>query len=242
MISADSLLYGIDQRLNKLSTNAHQQIQLEDKILALQSAELTLIKQKVDPNNLYKIGFEGFKKRYQDLQFLVENFEDHPINLVLSDKYMNKYIGRVDTESPKFMFYIDSYVLADKGDCTNQILYTNLDLVKHADVTLILNNTKYRPSFEWRETIVDISSDELHVYSDGTFTPTKLYLCYVRYPKPIDKEGYVRFDGTDSVTQDSELEAYLSSELLDIAVQRLAMYIENESAVQNAERRMQTDE
>ena len=38
MIPVDSLLYKIDQRLNKLSTNDHQQIQLEDKILALEKA------------------------------------------------------------------------------------------------------------------------------------------------------------------------------------------------------------
>lgn len=242
MITVDSLLYGIDQRLNKLSTNAHQQIQLEDKILALQNAEITLVKQKIDPNNIYKIGFEGFKKRYQDLQFLVENFEDHKLIPVLSDPYLNKYIINISEIDPRFMFYVDSYVIADKGSCKNQILYTNLDLVKHADITLILNNSNYRPSFEYRETIVDISSDEIHVYSDGSFAPTALYLCYIRYPKPVDKSGYVKFDGTDSIDQDSELEEYLSSELLDIAVQRLAMYTENDSAVQHAEHRIQNNE
>ena len=43
-ILVNSLLYKIDQRLNKLSSNAHQQIQLEDKILALNEAQLKLIK------------------------------------------------------------------------------------------------------------------------------------------------------------------------------------------------------
>ena len=42
MIQVDSLLYKIDQRLNKLSTNEHQQIQLEDKILALNELKLRL--------------------------------------------------------------------------------------------------------------------------------------------------------------------------------------------------------
>lgn len=242
MITVDSLLYGLDQRLNKLSTNAHQQIPLEDKILALRSGEITLIKQKVDPNNIYKIGFEGFKKRYQDLQFLIENFEDHPLVPVLSDPYLNKYIIDISGITPQFMFYVDSYVLADKGDCKNKILYTNLDLVKHADVTTILNNNNYKPSFEYRETMIDISSDELHVYSDGTFTPTKLYLCYIRYPKGVDKEGYVNFDGSDSINQDSELESYLAPELLDLTVQRLAMYTENNSAVEHAQRRMDNNE
>jgi len=43
MIPVDSLLYKIDQKLNKLSTNEHQQIQLEDKILALNEAQIKLI-------------------------------------------------------------------------------------------------------------------------------------------------------------------------------------------------------
>lgn len=242
MIAVDSLLYGIDQRLNKLSTNAHQQIPLEDKILALNEGQTKLIKTKIDPNNVYKLGLDAFKKRYQDLQFLIENFEDHPLTPILGDKYLNKYIAKVDDLSPKYMFYIDSYLIADKGKCIDRVIYTNADLVKHADIPLLLNNTNFKPSFEYQETIVDISSDELHVYTDGTFTPKTLYLSYIRYPKKIDKEGYVNFDGVDSQNQDCELEDYLKDELLDITVMNLAMYTENIPAVQTAQQREQTNE
>jgi hypothetical protein len=64
----------------------------------------------------------------------------------------------------------------------------------------------------------------------------------MRYPKYIDKEGYIKFDGTDSVDQDCELETYLEDELLDLTVQNLAMYTENQSAVQNATYRILTNE
>lgn len=241
MISAERLSYKLDQRLNKLSTNDHQQIQREDKVLALNEAQIKLIKLKVDGNNLYKLGLDGFKKRYQDLQFLVENPEDHPLTLTLSDKYLNKYLTVTPT-SPRFMFYLDSYMIADKGNCKNRVLYSNGDLVKHADITLLLNNDNYKPSFEYQEILVDISSDELHYYTDGTFTPKKVYLSYLRYPVEIDLEGYVKFDGTDSVTVDCELEEYLEDELLDLAVQSLAMYTENNSAVVYAEKRIQNNE
>ena len=83
MILVDSLLYGIDQRLNKLSTNAHQEIPVEDKLIALNNNQDRLIKIKIDNNNVYKLGLDAFKKRYQDLQFLVENYEDHPLNLTM---------------------------------------------------------------------------------------------------------------------------------------------------------------
>jgi len=242
MIKVDSLLYGIDQKLNKLSTHEHQQIQLEDKILALNEAQIKLIKQKLSGNNPYKIGLDGFKKRYQDLQFLVENFDNHKLDLVLKDKRIYQYRVDIKDLDPKFMFYIDSYVIADKGNCKNKILYSNLDLVKHADITVLINNSNYKPSFEFRETLVDISADELHVYSDGTFTPKSLYLSYLRYPAYIDKEGYENFDGTPSVTQDCELEDYLQDELLDLTVESLAMYTENEFAAQSAQNRITTDE
>ncbi len=242
MIPVDSLLYKIDQRLNKLSTHEHQQIPLEDKLLALNEAQIKLIKQKLSGNNVYKLGLDGFKKRYQDLQFLIENFDSHKLTVKLGDKYLNQYRVDISEIDPKFMFYIDSYVIADKGTCKNKILYSNLDLVKHADITILLNNSNYKPSFEFRETLVDISMDEIHVYSDGTFTPKFIYMSYLRYPKEIDKEGYEKFDETDSINQDCELEGYLEDELLDLTVENLSMYTENQFAAQSAQSRIQTNE
>ena len=82
MIPVDSLLYKIDQKLNKLSNNEHQQIQLEDKILALNEAQIKLIKQKLDGQNTVSgLGFDAFKKRYEDLEKLIEMYEDHPLDL-----------------------------------------------------------------------------------------------------------------------------------------------------------------
>lgn len=242
MILAEKLSYQLDLKLQKLSTNAHQQIPVEDKVIAINSAQKMLVKQKVDGNNLYKIGLDGFKKRYQDLQFLVENPEDHPLTLTISDKYLNRYTALLDDVSPTFMFYLDSYMIADKKECKNRILYANGDLVKHADITTLLLNSNYKPSFEYQEVIVDIASDELHYYTDGTFTPKKVYLSYIRYPREIDLVGYVKFDGTDSTNVDCELEDYLEDELIDLAVQSLAMYTENNSAVVYAEKRIQNNE
>jgi len=84
MIPVDSLLYKIDQRLNKLSTNDHQQIQLEDKILALNEAQIKLIKQKVDGFSVVSgLGLDAFKKRYEDLQSLVVSYNNQPLTLSL---------------------------------------------------------------------------------------------------------------------------------------------------------------
>jgi len=243
MIPVDSLLYKIDQRLNKLSTNDHQQIQLEDKILALNEAQIKLIKQKLDGSSTISgLGFDSFKKRYEDLQSLVVNYIDGKLPLEVKNKELNQWVAYIHALVPKYMFYVDSYILANKGRCKNRKIWINRDLAKHGDLQFILNNDHYKPSFEYQETFNFISSDEISVFTDGTFTPSEIYISYMRYPVYIDKEGYVKFDGTDSTNQDCELETYLEDELLDLTVQNLAMYTENLAAAQSAAMRIQTNE
>lgn len=243
MIPVDSLLYKIDQRLNKLSTNDHQQIQLEDKILALNEAQIKLIKQKVDGfSTVSGLGLDSFKKRYEDLQMLIQSYSHQPLVLTLRDARIGQWVAKLDDLTPKYMFYIDSYVIADKGRCKDRIIWINKELAKHGDVSLLITNEHYKPSFEYQETFNFVSSDEVSVFTDGTFTPKKLYIAYMRYPVEIDKEGYVKFDGTPSVNRNCELETYLEDELLDLTVQNLAMYTENMSAVQTSAMRIQTNE
>ena len=243
MIPVDSLLYKIDQKLNKLSTNEHQQIQLEDKILALNEAQIKLIKQKVDGfSTVPGLGEDAFKKRYEDLQSLVVAYNDGKLPLHLKNAELNQWAANIHLLVPKYMFYVDSYVLADKGRCKDRKIWINKDLAKHGDLSLLLNNTHYRPSFEYQETFNFLSSDEISIFTDGTFTPTDIYISYFRYPVYINKEGYIMLDGLPSYNQDCELETYLEDELLDLTVQNLAMYTENQSAVQSAQFRIQTNE
>jgi len=243
MIPVDSLLYKIDQKLNKLSTNEHQQIQLEDKILALNEAQIKLIKQKVDGlSTVSGMGLDAFKKRYEDLQSLVESYNHQPLTLSILNPELNQWKANIHLLEPKYMFYIDSYVIADKGRCKNRKIWINRDLAKHGDLQFILNNTHYRPSFEYQETFNFLSSDEISIFTDGTFTPKTINIMYMRYPQYINKEGYIMLDGEPSYDQNCELELYLEDELLDLTVQNLAMYTENQSAVQNSIYRIQTNE
>ena len=243
MIPVDSLLYKIDQKLNKLSTNEHQQIQLEDKILALNEAQIKLIKQKIDGISIVsQLGQDSFKKRYEDLQSLVMDYNHQPLTLELKDPNIYQWTANVHTLSPKYMFYVDSYLLANKGRCKNRKIWINRDLAKHGDLQFILNNDHYKPSFEYQETFNILASDEISIFTDGTFDPVSINIMYMRYPDYINKKGYIMLDGEPSIDTDCELEQYLEDELLDLTVQNLAMYTENQSAVQSAQFRIQTNE
>lgn len=243
MILVDSLLYKIDQRLNKLSSNDHQEVQLEDKILALNEAQLKLIKQKfTGVSTPSRLGFGAFKKRYQDIEGLLVDFNENSLSLEEVDNSINQWSTSLEKLQPKFMFYADAYVLADKGRCKDHIIWINKDLVKHGDIQFLINNEDFKPSFEYQETFNTITGGDISIYTDGTFTPNVLKLLYVRYPDYIDKEGYVDFNNNPSVTRNCELPEELEDELLDLTVTNLADYTENISAANSARVRSQTNE
>jgi len=234
MIQVERLLYKIDLKLNKVAALEHQIIPLENKILALNEAQLKLVKLKIDPNNPLGLGLDSFKKRYEDLEVLIEPAATHSLPLIKTDSLLNKWSADLRELVPEYMFYVDSYFTASKGQCTNKIIYVNKDLVKHSDIITLLTNTSYRPSFEYEESFCSISNLNLEIYTDGTFTPDKIYVSYMRYPQNID--------GDASVTRDCELPEYLEDEILNLAIEELAIDTENVPAVQFTQKRIQSSE
>lgn len=242
MISVKSLIYGIDYKLNKVATLVHQEIPIENKILALNQAQIKLIKTKLGPNNPLTQGFDSMNKRYHDLEILVEPPHMHELSLKKVDDVLHKYEADLNQLTPKYMFYVDGYVLATKGECVNKPLFINKDLAKHSDIAVILANSNYKPSFEYEEVPSTIGSNKIEVYSDGTFEIEKVYISYLRYPKKIDIEGYFDLDGNLSINQDCELPDYLEEELLNLAIMELSMITENIPSVQFTQERIKTQE
>lgn len=238
MILVDSLLYKIDLKLNKLATSVHQSIPIEDKILALNEAQNRLIKSKIHDLPNRPMGFDSSRKKYEDVQILIE--VEKPLTVTKDSKSKTERWYSTVPADPKYMFFVDAFIIADKEDCKNRRV--DIRLVKHSDITTYLNNTHYKPSFEYQETLATISKDRIEIYTDGTFTPQKTYLSYIRYPQKIDYTGYEGFDGKASTKQDCELADYLEDELVDLAVQELAMSTENVPAVEFSKQRSQVDE
>lgn len=242
MIKTEDLIYEIDLKLNKLASHENQAIPIENKIIALNNAQIKLIVTKLNPNNTLIQGFEAMKKRYEDLQILIEPSHDHPLLLTEVDEKLNKWSAPLSDLSPKYMFYVDAYLLADKESCKDRVVYVNHALTKHGDVTLLLNNSNYRPSFEYQETFCTLTNNYIEVYTDGTFTPKNIYLSYIRYPKYIDYPGYIKADGSPSLLEDSELPDFMEGELLNYTILELGFATENMPAVQFTQERIKTQE
>lgn len=241
MISTLQLLYKLDLRLNKKASNEHQSIPLEDKILVLNEAQIKLIKKKLGTNNIYGLGLDSFKKRYEDLQELVVQFERLNVSSTL-DAYAS-YEADTTLLHNKFMFPLDMYAKAScqACNCYDRIIYFS-KLSKHGDISTLMANTHYTPSFKWQEGFAVMSANKIIGYTDGTFELTGLYLSYIRYPQRIDASGYINFDGSASIDTDCELVDYLEDELLDLACLELGMQTENNPVVQASEIRNKNNE
>lgn len=239
MIKTDTLLYQIDFKLNKLGTNRGQFIPVEDKLLALNEAQMRLIKKKVNLNNLYRLGFDSFKSRYQDLQNLVVDYEQVTPTKTLSS--LNTYIFDISQLKNKYYLPVDMYVLADKGSCKNHIIYIPR-ITKHGDITTLLNNPHYTPSFSYQEALASISGDNVIIYTGGDFEVKNVMFSYIRYPKVIDREGYEHLDGSMSANQDCELPEYLQDELLELAIMELGYNTDNNNAAEAALKKSQNSE
>jgi hypothetical protein len=238
MIPVEELLYEFNMSLNKVATNKHQSIPKEDQVIFLNKAQINLINKKINPND-QGLGLDSFKKRYEDLESLIES---HKILKVSIDKVskLDKFNSDLTLLDPKYMFYIDSYFLCTKGECKDRIVTTSK--IKHADIHTVLVNSNTNPSFEYQECPVTISNHILEFYTDGSFVPSNAYVSYLRYPKKIDFEGYIDLDGSPSITQDCELNYYLKDELVNLAVLAAALDTENQGAMQGAQIKLQNNE
>lgn len=241
MIPTLNLLVDLDLKLNKLASVDHQAIFNEHKIVALNQAQIKLIKKKINPNNIFQLGFDTITKRYEDLQTLVVPYT--ALSLISVKDRFNSYTADIVSLPSKYFIPISIYALGNT-DCCKDRMIGIINIIKHADLPETLNDTNWTPSFAYQETVCTISNNQIFLYSDSenSFTLDSLYISYLRYPKPIDVAGYIHLDGTPSVTQDCELPDYLEDELVDLAVQELAMATENQNAVQFTQLRNRENE
>ena len=233
MISVHDLVYEFKLMLNKVNRQDNVDIPLEDILVYLNRAQLSWIKTKINPNNIYKAGYDSIRKRIDDLQKL--KVDNVALNPVKTNDLL--YLG-VDCslENIKdYMFYLSSYAVAKKNKCEKTM---TIDLVKHGDLSTMYLDANFSPSFEWRTTLATMGDDKLTVYTGSDFQLKKVFITYLRYPKNIDMEGYTKLDGIDSTNQDCELPEYAKHDIIDLAVKFAAQSADNQSQAVYAEDRL----
>ena len=242
MIKVERLHFKLDEKLNKLASNTHQWISPEQKDFALNEAQIKLVKQKVGKNNNYGMGFDSFRKRYQDLEFLVVPHEE--LDATKTKEPISIYSAELNSLKKKFFLPVDIYTIAERGRCKDRIVVVE-QVVKHSDVPTLLSATDSNPSFEYQATFAVISSGQLRVYTEQSpesFKINKCHVSYLRYPVNICMGEYEDFDGSIQPKVDCEFPESLEDELIEIAVEDLALSTENSAAAEAAKIRKKDSE
>lgn len=233
MIPVEELDYEFKLTINKIAREDNFSIDLGDRMIYLNNAQLSWIKNKIGQNNIYRTGYESTRKRIDDLQVLKIDDKKVPATKVPNNPYFPYHCSLKNISD--YMMYVVSYSEVRLDDQI-EMLYNNQ--IRNGELKTLYYDTNYTPSFIWRETLLTTGDDNIHVYTDGEFEVLNLYLTYLRYPKKIDKEGYVKLDGTLSINQDCELPYYAKQDIVDLAVKFAAHATGNINQAQAADDRL----
>lgn len=237
MIPVKRLLVKLDLKLNKSGTGKGQNVSKYAKIMALREATLRVFKKKISVNNLFQLGFDAFKSRYEELQSFVVSHEE--LSPVKTEEVYTSYEVDLTSLKQKYFMAVEIIAVANRGNCKGRLI--NIPrITKHSEIQTYIHNIHYGPSFKDQETIAKISGDKLVIYCndpEGDFDLTSVKVSYIRYPAMVDIPGlrYAEGDGSISTdTIDSDFPDILEDELLEMAILELGINTGNINAAEGA--------
>ena len=184
-------------RLNKLGTNANQNVGYPQFVSLMNKAQLHWAESRI------KVAEER-TTRVDELQQLLEDYES-----VAAGKKENFY--RINLPGDYFHRH---RAYAQVKDCDG-VVYCHF--VEEGNINSLLQGSNTAPSAAWEETLATVFRGQLRVYFTD-FSLAKVYLKYFRFPRPVDIAGYLRTDGLPSVDVDLEFTGVNAQEIIDFAV------------------------
>lgn len=134
--------------------------------------------------------------------------------------------------------YESSYSIACKGRCKERKLY-NWDF-KTKNKNVLFQDENNNPSFEYEQTLVNLSGDKLLVFKTD-FSIDKQYLTYYRRPRQIDIEGYTKVNGQPSKNVDPDISDKSVNEIINRCSIEVIRSYENPEGFALAKDRLTTE-
>ena len=208
--------YDFKAKINKIDSNKYRNMKIPEIDWKLNEAQYLYILLIAEPRVKSYLGFETSQRTTDDIASIV--VDDKEIN---ATPIGTDYMIPLPTD-PEYMFYLSSYAIASKGECTDVRL--DVTVAQHGD----RNNTSefHKPSFEWRETNIRFFEDGIKIFAKGEFVVNKLFMSYIRKPLYMHyAEGFLaggyKLPGESTAltgTQNCELPEHTHREIVDLAV------------------------
>lgn len=130
-----------------------------------------------------------------------------------------------------FFNYISSYSVCSQGECKGVRIFNYP--YKPLQENMLLEDTNSDPSFEFEETIVDLSQGSIYVHKKD-FNVDEVFLNYYREPGLIDIAGYIKLDGNESSNIDPDIDDIYVDQIIDRCASEIIRRYENPEGFQLA--------
>jgi len=187
------------QRLNKLGTNANQNI------------NYLMFSDLVNKAQLHWVAAQAKRPELDgdiadNIQQLLKEVSDAGV------KKKNRYEIKLPDDYHSLL-----RVWSEPTECDG-VVYGKR--VEEGNLNTLLQGAFTRPSIAWEESLVTLSGGKINVYIDGVLSKT--YVRYYRLPKVFEIAGFTKADGTASTDKDLEFEDVSAEEIIDLASQLAA--------------------
>ncbi len=220
MIKVEELHSKFEMAYNRQANNQRRYLNDVEKDELLNYAVfeyVELFTTGVNKNN-WNIGFEVTQQRIDMLEPLVKSYPEEPsLNLSVIDGI---YIADLTKTAFPLKSFHGAYISI--SECTDRI---NVDIDQHQDLNTARQNTHRKSSRAWKRCIGTIRNKKLFLYPDGTMTPLRAFLTYIKQPDRIALGTYPALQDKDipnaqNLTKtDSDLPAQYIDIVVAIAVQ-----------------------
>lgn len=140
---------------------------------------------------------------------------------------------------PKNYFnFANLFIEAKKQKCTASDFL--LFEARPDDVHELLADSNNDPSFEYRETFYHFIENSVMIYKKD-FEISKSFMTYYRYPQPVDMEGYIRDDQTQSLNIDPEFDDKVVQKILSIMVKEFSAINNDQTSYAISKDRLSTE-
>jgi hypothetical protein len=218
----------IQQRLNKLASQDYDNIQDWQIVEAFNKGTVDWCRRQLHGTNLKQTGDEQTKRRIDDLQVLLREYD---LTMLKKDCFY----GSDNWPQNYFEFKRVSFK-ANTDCCTSNkfIVY----LAEEENVDILLRDPLRKPNFDWRTTFLTLANNTVKIWTNNEFDVSESTLHYYKQPRRIEMLGvanpYTGVPSTVEVT--SEFKDDIVELVIEEAVKILAGDHENIASNQIAEK------
>jgi hypothetical protein len=223
-----TIVLKVEQRLNKLSSQDYDNIQRWQIVEAFNKGSVDWCRRQLHGTNLKKTGDEQTKRRIDDLQVLLREYD-------LTLKKEDCYFGSENWPANYFEFKRVRFKA--NTDCCERNKFV-VWLAEEENVDILLKDPLRKPSFSWGETFVTLANNTVKIWTNNDFDVNEATLHYYKQPRRIEMLGVANpYTGIASTVEViSEFKDDIVELLIEEAVKILAGDHENIASNQIAEK------